>query len=267
MYLTKNYSHTLVIGSTGSGKTTSIRKQLKAILLEDPTARILCITYTNRATEELGKDLDKTNITICTIHSYINELISPFYKAKAIVELYWSIFNSRIVERIENKNADPNVTDSNNHYIEKFGALDVNTVKENLTEISYGETPFTSLYYGRLSHDDLLLFAYLAIERYPNILRKIGDKFDYIFIDDIQFFSFDEVIEFLETHADDLAGAGDVATADTFSDIIKFLEDEKQIHIPKIVIDEGDHYRCPSCGKSLGYKVGRCYECGQRIGV
>lgn len=176
----------LINAPAGSGKTTSIRKQLKAILLEDPTARILCITYTNRATEELGKDLDKTNVTICTIHSYINELISPFYKAKAIVELYWSIFNSRIVERIENKNADPNVTDSNNHYIEKFGALDVNTVKENLTEISYGETPFTSLYYGRLSHDDLLLFAYLAIERYPNILRKIGDKFDYIFIDEYQ---------------------------------------------------------------------------------
>lgn len=88
----------LINAPAGSGKTTSIRKQLKAILLEDPTARILCITYTNRATEELGKDLDKTNVTICTIHSYINELISPFYKSKAIVELYWSIFNSRIVE-------------------------------------------------------------------------------------------------------------------------------------------------------------------------
>ena len=77
--------------------------------------------------------------------------------------------------------------------------------------------------------------------------------------------TFDEVIEFLETHADDLAGAGDVATADAFSDIIKFLEDEKQIHIPKIVINEGDCLRCPSCGKLVFHKVGRCYDCGQKF--
>ena len=37
-----------------------------------------------------------------------------------------------------------------------------------------------------ISHDDLLMFAYAAIEKYPNILKKIGDKFDYIFVDEYQ---------------------------------------------------------------------------------
>lgn len=176
----------LINAPAGSGKTTSIRKKLKSTVLKDPTARILCITYTNRATEELSKEVDKTNVTICTIHSYINELISPFYKEKGIVDLYWSIFNDRIIKRIENKDNDSNIAESNTRYIEKFGSLNADTVKEHLTEISYGETQFTSLYYGILSHDDLLMFAYAAIEKYPNILRKIGDKFDYIFVDEYQ---------------------------------------------------------------------------------
>ena len=60
------------------------------------------------------------------------------------------------------------------------------SVKENLTEISYGETQFTSYYYGKLSHDDLLMFAYSAIKKFPNLLRKIGEKYNYIFIDEYQ---------------------------------------------------------------------------------
>ena len=75
-----------------------------------------------------------------------------------------------------------------------------------------------------------------------------------------------DAIEVLEEIADEMAGAGDYINADNLSEIIQLLDDLNQRDVPKIVIDEGDHYRCPSCGKSLGYKIGRCYECGQRIG-
>lgn len=176
----------LINAPAGSGKTTSIRSQLKSILLNNPYARILCITYTNRATEELSKDLNKTNVLISTIHSYISDLISPFFKEKGIIDLYWSLFGDRIISRIENKECDATIAESNARYAEKFGGLNDDIVKRNISEISYGETPFTSLYYGKLSHDDLLLFAYSAIEKYPNILRKIGEKYDYIFIDEYQ---------------------------------------------------------------------------------
>ena len=43
-----------------------------------------------------------------------------------------------------------------------------------------------SLYTGKLSHDDLLMFANKLIKRYPILLRKIGDKYNYIFIDEYQ---------------------------------------------------------------------------------
>ena len=176
----------LINAPAGSGKTTSIKNYLKSIILNNPSARILCITYTNRATEELSKDLEKTNVTISTIHSYINNLIKPFFREKDIINLYWDIFNDRIIQRIENKDDDANIAESNTHYIDKFGSLNVDTVKENLTEISYGETQFTSYYYGKLSHDDLLMFAYSAIKKFPNLLRKIGEKYNYIFIDEYQ---------------------------------------------------------------------------------
>lgn len=47
----------LVNAPAGSGKTTWIRQQVESYLLRNPKDNILCITYTNRAAEELGRDL------------------------------------------------------------------------------------------------------------------------------------------------------------------------------------------------------------------
>lgn len=181
----KNNKH-LINAPAGSGKTTYIRNQLKNICLNKPGKRILCITYTNRAADELKKDLENTNITVSTIHSYINGLISPFYSHKEALDLYWEIYAEKINERIENAKNDAHIKKSNQYYIEKYGELTEKIVRENLLELSYGETPFTSLYTGKLSHDDLLMFANRLIKKYPVLLKKIADKYNYIFIDEYQ---------------------------------------------------------------------------------
>ena len=87
----KNNKH-LINAPAGSGKTTYIRNELKSICLNNPESRILCITYTNRAANELKKNLEGANITVSTIHSYINDLISPFYSHKEALDLYWEIY-------------------------------------------------------------------------------------------------------------------------------------------------------------------------------
>ena len=181
----KNNKH-LINAPAGSGKTTYIRNELKSICLNNPESRILCITYTNRAADELKKNLEGANITVSTIHSYINDLISPFYSHKEVLDLYWEIYTEKIKDRIKNVTNDENIQKSNQYYIEKYGELTEKFVRENLSELSYGETPFTSLYTGKLSHDDLLMFANKLIKRYPILLRKIGDKYNYIFIDEYQ---------------------------------------------------------------------------------
>lgn len=61
----------LVNAPAGSGKTTWIRQQVEHYLLNNPKDNVLCITYTNRAAEELGKDLDNNRVYFGTIHSFI----------------------------------------------------------------------------------------------------------------------------------------------------------------------------------------------------
>ena len=181
-----NNNKHLINAPAGSGKTTYIRARLKSICLDDPNSKILCITYTNRAADELKKDLDSNNVSVSTIHSYINDLVSPFYAHKEVIALYWELFEAKIKERIENAASDEHIAQSNQYYIDQHGCLSVDTIRENLSKLSYGETQFTSLYTGRLSHDDLIMFVNRLIKKYPVLLRKIGDKYNYIFIDEYQ---------------------------------------------------------------------------------
>lgn len=176
----------LINAPAGSGKTTTIRNRLQEITQSEPAAKVLCITYTNRAAEELQKDLDNKNIFVSTIHSYINSLISPFFSDKKIIALFLSLFNEKIKTRIENSENDEPIKESNQKYIEKHGTLCEDTIKQNLKQLYYNEMQFTSLYYGGLSHDDLLNFVYEVSIKYPAVLKKISGKFNYIFVDEYQ---------------------------------------------------------------------------------
>ena len=176
----------LVNAPAGSGKTTWIRRQVEKHLLENEDDNILCITYTNRAAEELGKDIDSKRVFFGTIHSFISNYIGSFFEHKAIIDLYWELYKEKIAQRIDNVDNQETVAESNARYIEKYGTLDLETVYSNLKNISYGETQFTSLYYGSLSHDDLLSFTKKVVERYPVILKKIRDKYQLVFIDEYQ---------------------------------------------------------------------------------
>lgn len=176
----------LVNAPAGSGKTTWIRKQVERHLLENDDDNVLCITYTNRAAEELGKDIDSSKVFFGTIHSFINNYIGSFFEHRAIIDLYWELYKEKISQRIDNIGNQETVAESNARYVEKYGTLNLETVYLNLKKISYGETQFTSLYYGMLSHDDLLSFTKKVVEKYPVILKKIRDKYQLVFIDEYQ---------------------------------------------------------------------------------
>lgn len=47
----------LINAPAGSGKTTQIKSMVRGFMLENPKDNILCITYTNRAADELTGDL------------------------------------------------------------------------------------------------------------------------------------------------------------------------------------------------------------------
>lgn len=176
----------LVNAPAGSGKTTWIRKNVRKYLLQNPNDNVLCITYTNRAAEELGKNVDSNRVYFGTIHSFINDFIGSFFSHEAILELYWEVYKNQIVERIENISQNGNWAESNMRYIEKYGGLTPQIVRSNITIISYNQAPFNSLYRGALGHDDLISFTRLAVERFPVIKKKISDKYQVVFIDEYQ---------------------------------------------------------------------------------
>lgn len=177
----------LVNAPAGSGKTTSIRKMVRENLERKPKDNILCITYTNRAADELKKEIDSEQVWVGTIHSFLNEMVSPFFARPEIIELYFSVFKKEIENRC--KSQDEKVSASNEKYKEKHGIageLSIDEVKRCFEKVSYGESQYTSYYYGKLSHDDLIRFSYEMLEKYPVIRQKIAKRFSLIFLDEYQ---------------------------------------------------------------------------------
>lgn len=176
----------LVNAPAGSGKTTWIRRQVENYILHNPNDNVLCITYTNRAAEELGRDLDGSRVYFGTIHSFIKDFIGSFFSSKLIVDLYWEVYGEQISKRIENPENRKTWTESNKNYEEKNGSLNLETIRSNIKNISYNEASFNSLYKGALGHDDLISFARIVVDRFPVIKKKISDKYQLIFIDEYQ---------------------------------------------------------------------------------
>ena len=176
----------LVNAPAGSGKTTQIKSMLQKCIIDNPKDNFLCITYTNRAADELSKDISSQNIFIGTIHSFLYSFMKCYFAHKDILKLYFEVYGPQIVERIANTENKDNIGESNARYIEKYGKLDYDTVRKNIKTLSYNESPFSSLYYGGLSHDDLISFSKVTFDRYPVIRKRISSKYQYIFIDEYQ---------------------------------------------------------------------------------
>ena len=63
----------------GSGKTYFISKTINDILNNEPFVKILCITYTNRASQVMQERIISPNVEISTIHSFLNDFLKPFF--------------------------------------------------------------------------------------------------------------------------------------------------------------------------------------------
>lgn len=180
----------LINAPAGSGKTTTIEKNIIKTLFDFPDSEILCITYTNRAVEELLSRINNSNVQIQTIHSYINEFIKIYFSHKEVLNLYFEIYGNKIKSEIETKDEDSNTQKKNDKYKEKYNLKDeefcLEVIKKNINKIEYNELTFDSLYYGGLGHDSLLEFTKEVIDKFPILKRRIVDKFDYIYIDEYQ---------------------------------------------------------------------------------
>jgi len=166
----------------GSGKTYFISKTINDILNNEPFVKILCITYTNRASEVMQERIISPNVEISTIHSFLNDFLKPFFSNDKIINFYFEIYKEEIKTTL----------DDNGKLVERYkesflvdGDVSEEIIKSNL-KIYYNERQSSFVLDGGLSHDDLLYFSFKLIERFPKIGFKLREMYNYIFIDEVQ---------------------------------------------------------------------------------
>ena len=147
-------------GGAGSGKTRSLSEVIREIGQRYPDRRILCITYTNNAVNEITNRVNVKNIVVSTIHKFLWNLIKQFQG-----EIKWAI-NKLIEEEEFNKNIPEN-----------FDA-------RKLEKITYDD--YVSWNRGVISHDEVLKIAKKLFDTKPKLSKIVEGIYSYIFIDEYQ---------------------------------------------------------------------------------
>ncbi|AGN18150.1 DNA helicase II [Corynebacterium glutamicum MT] len=177
----------LINAPAGSGKSTEIKRLVREWSVERPLDRLLCVTYTNRAADELKADISSPYIEVSTIHSFLSRFAQSLFSAREIVAYYFEIYGDAIKGRIENADENRKIEESNARYREELGdPLTFELVRESVEFLYYNERPFNTLYRGGLSHADLLSFVASCAKRYPNIYRRVSAKYRRVIIDEYQ---------------------------------------------------------------------------------
>lgn len=177
----------LINAPAGSGKTTFIKNKINEIIENNKTCNILCITYTKRAAEELMAKINSKNVKIATIHSFISEFLKIYFSNRKVIDLYFETYKENILNRINNPSNDEQINITNQKYKEEHDYnLSFEYIKNNTKSISYNELSYNSLYYGGLSHDALLSFAEILLDKFPIIKKRLSSLYEYIFIDEYQ---------------------------------------------------------------------------------
>ncbi|PQM75803.1 UvrD-helicase domain-containing protein [Corynebacterium sp. J010B-136] len=177
----------IVNAPAGSGKSTEIKKRVNAWAIEHPLDKLLCVTFTNRAADELTAGISSPNVEVSTIHSFMNDFSKSLFAAPEIVALYIEFYGERIKTRIENSENNKNVEESNSRYRAEFGEpLSLQAILDSISSLYYNERAFNTLYRGGLSHEDLLSFIAKCAKRYPLIYRRVNTKYQQIIIDEYQ---------------------------------------------------------------------------------
>ncbi|MEV6605747.1 UvrD-helicase domain-containing protein [Kutzneria sp. NPDC051319] len=156
----------LVEAGAGSGKTFALVHGLKHILsrtrdeLERGGKRVVCITYTNVAKNEIRERIaDDPLVFVGTIHEFLWDVIEP----------HQAELKHQLVAR--NEKAE-NPVENLAGFLEKV-------------PITYSDRG-RYLAAGRIFHDDVLELAEAMFISRPKLARLSADKFPFLFIDEYQ---------------------------------------------------------------------------------
>jgi DNA helicase-2/ATP-dependent DNA helicase PcrA len=168
-HLEENKSYVLEAGA-GSGKTYTLIQTINQVLetkgesIKLNNQRIVCITYTNVAKNEIIERLENNSLVIVsTIHEFLWDCIKRFNK-QLIIEL--DLLNeSMLVEKPDKY---------------KTG------LKDRITEVTYDDSGYRDFEQGSLHHDDVITLSLWMFKNYTSLTHILGQKYPYLFIDEYQ---------------------------------------------------------------------------------
>lgn len=103
----------LLQGGAGSGKTEALKELLSYMSLEDPSSKLVCITHTNLAADEI-RSRAGDYFSISTIHSFIQSLIKDYkINIKSVMPNLFKLPN--MIRAPFNDDDDKKAYDKNEH--------------------------------------------------------------------------------------------------------------------------------------------------------
>lgn len=176
----------------GSGKTWSLIESLKYIIKTNGESfnrnnqKIVCITYTNVAKNEIIERLENNELVIVsTIHDFLWRCISQFKKELKIklIELIDEKI-AKVQSDLGNSKSKKGVTYDKN--LEKKEKLESSKNVLILTQNSTQYKNYFSYKNNIISHDEVIELAYKIFSSYPMIKKIIADSYPIIFVDEYQ---------------------------------------------------------------------------------
>ncbi len=161
-----NKRNFLLSGGAGSGKTYSLVQVIRQVIVENPTSKVACMTYTNAAVKEIEERVNHKNLDVSTIHDFLWGNIKHFQKE----------LKSSIIALSNDEGSKISIDEDNVIPADYFDDLEKG--------IQYKE--HLRLKEGIISHDELLIVANYMFGKNPKLSTILKDKYRFIFIDEYQ---------------------------------------------------------------------------------
>ena len=244
--------HIAIYAGPGAGKTHFLVNNVKGIVEKNPkisqsnARKVLCITYTNAAVDEISKRLDgyTDSVEVCTIHNFILKyIITPFQgDLRRIIEKDFEITITRkadITAQVEGLsvlhgydkekiNEDLNVSiGPHDEYGKKIlGEVQIDTKLftncgqhgfHHSSKIKDQHVKAIKEYIwnnvGKLTFDEILYFGFRMLQENSTISYALRVQFPFIFIDEFQDTNplQTKIVQFLGTKSTVVGVIGDAA--------------------------------------------------------
>jgi DNA helicase-2/ATP-dependent DNA helicase PcrA len=154
----------------GSGKTYTLIQTINYLLdkntahLKLKNKRIVCITYTNVAKNEIIDRLENNPLVIVsTIHEFLWDCIK-FYNRQLVIEL------DKLNTLMHQEEPDKFIP----------GLID------RINQVKYNDSSYRDFEIGQIYHDDVITLSKNLFENYPLLTTIVSEKYPFILVDEYQ---------------------------------------------------------------------------------